>query len=103
MKKLFIYLIGMLLPFLLIAGGVEETEKVNSETKTTEVELTETDQLLERLETINEMDKSELTRSEKKELRKEVKAIEKELRQQNGIYISVGGLIVILLLILIFR
>jgi hypothetical protein len=103
MKKLFIYMIMLLLPFFLIAGSGAETTMTNSEAASPDVELASTDQLVERIETINDMDKSELTRAEKKELRKEVRSIEKELKQRNGIYISVGGLIVILLLILIFR
>jgi hypothetical protein len=48
------------------------------------------------------MDKSELNSSEKKELRKEVRKINAELRSTgNGIYISVGAIIIILLLIII--
>jgi hypothetical protein len=58
--------------------------------------------LIERLEQINEMDKSSLSRTDKRTLRKEVKGIEKELRtQSDGVYISVGGVIIILLLLII--
>jgi len=58
--------------------------------------------MLNRIDEIKEMDRSELSRAERKELRKEVREINKELRATgNGIYISVGALIIILLLIII--
>jgi hypothetical protein len=58
--------------------------------------------MLERLEEIKGMDKSELDRLEKKALRKEVRAIQSQIRTSgNGIYITTGALIVILLLIII--
>ncbi len=62
--------------------------------------------LINRLQQIREMDKNHLTSSEKKELRTELKAMKKEFRadKRNGIYLSIGGLIIIiLLLILILR
>lgn len=60
--------------------------------------------MLNRLEEIKAMDKSEMKASEKKELRKEVRTIKANLAaSKNGVYISVGGIIIIvLLLILIF-
>ena len=58
--------------------------------------------LLDRLNEIKEMDKSNLTPAEKKELRKELRETKKELRQvSDGVYISAGALIVILLLLII--
>jgi hypothetical protein len=58
--------------------------------------------MLDRLEEIKAMDKSNLERAEKKALRMEVRAIKTQLRTTgNGIYISAGALIIILLLILI--
>lgn len=60
--------------------------------------------LLDRLAEIEHMDKSKLTRREKKALRKEVREIKKGLAADGvggTIYISAGALIVILLLILL--
>ena len=64
-----------------------------------------TQQLMNRLIEIRNMDKSNLTSSEKKALRKEVKEIKKEVRQnQYGVYLSVGAIIIIVvLLILLLR
>ncbi|MGX7668916.1 hypothetical protein [Flavobacterium pedocola] len=59
-------------------------------------------QLVERLKEIRAMDKSEMTRAEKKELRKEVKAIKKELATDHkGVYLSVGAIIIIILLLIL--
>jgi hypothetical protein len=48
------------------------------------------------------MDKSELSSTEKKELRKEVRAIKAELKSTgNGIYLSVGAIIIVILLLIL--
>ncbi len=59
-------------------------------------------QLLQRLEEIKGMDKSELTKLEKKGLRKEVKEIKKEMKAiSGGVYLSVGAIIIIVLLLIL--
>ena len=68
----------------------------------TSTENTRANVLVNRLEEIKEMDKSKMTRTEKKELRKEVKAIKSELRStSNGVYLSVGAIIIIILLLIL--
>lgn len=58
--------------------------------------------LLNRLQEIKDIDKSSLTRSEKKELRKEIKAINSEVRaNKNGIYLSIGAAIIVILLLIL--
>jgi len=55
-----------------------------------------------RLNEIKDMDKSNLTSSDKKSLRKEVRAINRELKTMNGgVYLSVGAIIIIILLLII--
>lgn len=55
-----------------------------------------------RLNEINEMDLENLESSDKKELRKEVRSIKKELKEiGGGVYISAGGLILVLILLII--
>ena len=59
-------------------------------------------QLIQRLEEIKDMNKSTLTGSEKKELRKEVKGIKKEMKAiSGGVYLSVGAIIIIILLLIL--
>lgn len=104
MKKLAIYPIGIIM-FLLysVALHAENEPKSLLATNTIEnVESAETDNLVERIEYINEMDKSDLSSAEKRELRKEVRSIQKELVQRGTyIYISGSALIIILLLIIL--
>ena len=58
--------------------------------------------LLDRLNEINAMDKSKLTSSEKKELRKEVRLTKKQLKELGGgVYLSVGAIIIIVILLII--
>jgi len=55
-----------------------------------------------RVEEIRDMDKSNMTTMEKRELRKEMKAIKENVRKDGGIiYISVGTLLLIVLIIII--
>lgn len=75
-----------------------------STTPTTEkpVASAEATQLLRRLDEIKAMDKSELSKSQKKELRKEVKGIKKELRAVGGgVYLSTAAIIIIALLLIL--
>lgn len=58
--------------------------------------------MLNRLEEIKAMDKSSLKSSEKRELRKEVRAIKADLKATgNGVYFSVGAIIIIILLLIL--
>ena len=62
----------------------------------------EAERLINRLEEIKAMDKSNMTRAEKKALRKEVKEIRATLRSTgNGVYLSVGAIIIIILLLIL--
>lgn len=58
--------------------------------------------LLLRLDEIKAMDKSELSSIEKKTLRKEVRDIKSTLKSTgNGVYLSVGAIIIIILLLIL--
>lgn len=62
----------------------------------------EVNELTIRIDEIRNMDKSNLTKQEKSELRKEVKEMKKSLRKaSNGIYIGAGTLLVALLVVLL--
>lgn len=69
---------------------------------TTPVENPQAQALLTRLDEIKAIDKTALTSSERKDLRKEVKSIKKELKTMNqGVYLSVGAIIIIVLLLIL--
>lgn len=85
--------IGMISPaFAAGENPVTGTPKSANELRGQEI----TNRLIE----IKNMDKSTLTISEKRELRKEVKEMKKD-RRRNGIYLSVGAVIIIVLLLII--
>ena len=54
-----------------------------------------------RIEEIRDIDKSDLSGEEKKELKNELRDIREQMRKAGGIYISVGALILILILLVI--
>lgn len=58
-------------------------------------------QMKNRVEYIKAMDKSSLTKEDRKALRTELRNMRKESRAVTGVYISVGALIIILLLLII--
>jgi|ERR1043166_1756646 hypothetical protein len=58
--------------------------------------------LLQRLNDLNAMDKSGLTRLEKTKMQTELRSIRDQLRVMNGgIYLSAGAIIIILLILII--
>jgi uncharacterized ferredoxin-like protein len=54
-----------------------------------------------RVEEIRDMDKSDMTALEKRELRNELKVIKKDMRGSGAIYIGTGTLILIIILIIL--
>lgn len=101
MKKNKIYIaiisLSLLLSFYPNLSSAETPKPTNSNDSTLVV------QWLTRLETIEGMDKSNLSKTEKHEIRQEVKQIKKELKTAgNGLYISSGALILIIILLIIF-
>jgi hypothetical protein len=78
-----------------------EKEPIRTHANTNEVP-SEVKVMINRLNDIKEMDKSSLNRTERKELRKEVRTIKKSIKAAgSGLYISSGAIIIILLLIII--
>ena len=100
MRKLSFYLMVMILSVCTIPTSTYAAEKNSSDTPK-EIPA-EVKTMLNRLNEIKEMDKSELSSSERKELRTEVKTIKKNLRASNqGVYLSVGAIIIIVLLLIL--
>lgn len=60
------------------------------------------DAMVNRIKEIRDMDKSDLSRAERKALRKEVKDIKATLKaSNNGVYLSLGAIIIIILLLIL--
>lgn len=100
MKKL-VYIAFSFIMLLSTANLANATEK-NDKVLTTEQQV-KLNQLTNRVEQIRSMDKSNLTRTEKKALRKELQQMKKEANaiSNGGIYLSVTALLVIIIVLLI--
>ena len=103
MKKLSIYFMLLLLSVSIIPtstfAGVNRSNSINNNPKEIPAEAKI---LIDRLKEIKKMDKSEMTKVEKTELRNEVKTIKTTLRtSHSGVYLSVGAIIIIILLLIL--
>ena len=103
MKKISLYLMVMLLSLTAFANTPTPVEKNPNTTPTTTEMPVEVKTMLARLNEIKAMDKSSLTSSDKKELRKEVRTIKKNLKASGngGVYLSIGAIIIIILLLIL--
>jgi len=93
-----------IIPLLLIAMSVSLLTPVFAANVTpgkTEVpKEVRAQQIESRLIEIRDLSKTNLSSTEKKELRKEVKSLKKEARN-GGIYLSIGAIIIIILLLIL--
>lgn len=103
MKKSTLCLLMMLLSLIALptAAFATSTDPIATTVPTKEIPA-EVKVLLNRLEEIKTMDKSKLNRFEKKTLRKEVREIKSNLASTgNGVYLSVGAIIIVVLLLIL--
>lgn len=104
MKKAFLNLALASAMFLAGSTQVMANDRPAKEEKVfTESELERFKEVEARILEIKEMNFSEMSREEKKDIRAELKELNKEAKQRNGsgLYISTGALIVILILLII--
>ena len=103
MKKVTFYLMMIVLSLGVIPTQIYASEKNPTSITNTPKEVpAEVKILLNRLDEIKAMDKSSLNSAEKKELRKEARAIKEELKSTgNGVYLSVGAIIIVILLLIL--
>ena len=106
MKKLTVLCIALMLTLGAFSSHAADRTKplVTSETAALTME-NEINVLKVRIEAIKAIDRSTLSSAEKKELRTELRGMKRDLNQKtqasNGVYISTGLIIVILLLIIL--
>ena len=103
MKKLTISILSTVLLFACMLTPLKATTMDNSTPTSTSTAATmsaaETNTLTTRLQEIKATDKSGMSRSEKRELRKETNSIKKKL--SGGVYISAGALILIAIILIL--
>ena len=109
MKKFTIGILTTLLLLLFISVHVNAGTRTSTPSKNTTtiaatktIESAEARVLLTRLDEIKAMDKSMLSSSDRRVLRKEVRSIKSQLGDLGGgVYLSVGGILLIILLLII--
>lgn len=100
MKKITVALMAAVLSFTFIPA---ETQAASAKTEiAVNADAAKAQVLLNRVEEIRLMNKTNLSPAEKKEMRKELRSIREQLKDlSGGVYISAGALIVILILLII--
>lgn len=95
----------LLIAFALVLSCASITRSFAADVTTTNTAVANEarlEQMKTRLEEIKHMDKSNLTREERKELRHEVKDMRKEAKAMSGgVYLSVGAIIIIILVLIL--
>lgn len=102
MKKLIVTISAALLLVAFTPIQSKASEKNPTSISSTKTESAEVKALINRVNEINAMDRSSMTKAEKKELRKELRSIKREVNHSQGgvVYVS-GGLILLIILLII--
>ena len=102
MKKFTVLFLTVLLSLSLVSVYATTEIKPSAPLTANTTEKAASKVLISRLNEIKELDKSNMTSSDKKALRTEVKTIKKQLKEyRGGIYLSLGAVIIIVLLLII--
>jgi len=105
MKKLIAFIITALMLVSFNPIQSRAAEKDPKSISLTGKESPELTALINRVNEINAMDRSTMSKAEKKEIRKELRAIKKEAKRHDGggvVFVSGGLLIFILVLLIVF-
>lgn len=82
--------------------GASKSKKAVTDKIENKLSAEEVSRLTKRVEEIRDMDKSNLTVTEKRELRKELKTTKENVRKDGGyIYVSAGTVILIIILVIL--
>lgn len=101
MKKI-IYTLTAVIMLSFSANSVHASDKAPVK-NLTESQQQQIQQIQQRVEAIRDMDKSGLSRQERKELRSELRDMKEQARAVSGggVYLSVGAIIIIILLLIL--
>ncbi|MBB2146704.1 hypothetical protein GM921_14465 [Pedobacter sp. LMG 31464] len=101
MKK-FIYSLVLIFTLGISTNTVSAATTKEPKTEMTAEQKVQFEKIVNRVEEIRNMDKSNLTRVEKKALRKELREMKDKARAlSGGVYLSVGAIIIIILLLIL--
>jgi hypothetical protein len=98
-KKIYLLATAILLS---VASPAVMAKSKPAEAPLTEQQQAKLQSIESRVLEIKKMDKSSLTRQERKDLRNELQGMKKEAKAMNGgVYLSVGAIIIIILLLIL--
>ncbi|MFC4213314.1 hypothetical protein ACFOWA_19120 [Pedobacter lithocola] len=101
MKK-FIYTLALIFSLGVSFNSVQAAEKAKNPTELTTEQSLKLEKIKTRVEEIRDMDKSNLTKAERKALRSELRELKGQARAvSGGVYLSVGAIIIIILLLIL--
>jgi len=102
MKK-FIYTLALVFSLGISFNAAQAADKkAKNPTELSAEQTVQLERIKTRVEEIRDMDKSNLTKSERKALRKELKELKGQARAMSGgVYLSVGAIIIIILLLIL--
>jgi hypothetical protein len=102
MKKTILVFFLLISGQMVIAGPGDKNDGNKDKTELTEAQLERLSEMESRVNEIKAMDFREISKDERKEIREELKSMKAEARENgNGIYLSVGAIIVILLILIL--
>ena len=100
MKKKIYFLAAAFM--LMLATPSVMAKDAKSKPEMTERQTARVEEISRRVKEIKGMDKSELSRQDRKDLRNELLEMKKEAKAMNGgVYLSVGAIIIIILLLIL--
>jgi len=102
MKKITLSLMAVALSLTFIPQQLIAANPTATAVVVTPGDQAKADAILLRLTEIKNLDKSSMSSAEKKTLRKEVRSLKKEMKENSrGVYLSVGAIIIIILLLIL--
>ncbi|HEY8388239.1 MAG TPA: hypothetical protein VIK74_06520 [Parasegetibacter sp.] len=104
-KQIFTCLLSLFLISAVTPGAFANNPiKDKYDRMTTEERTARVEEIRNRVEEIRRMDKSDLSKTDRKELKKELKDLKQEAKaaqQVKGVYLSIGAIIIIILLLIL--
>lgn len=102
MKRL-IYTLTLIFTLGISANTVSANDRMDKrKAELTAEQKVQFERIVNRVEQIRDMDKSQLSSSERSELRKELRELKSQARAMSGgVYLSVGAIIIIILLLIL--
>lgn len=102
MKKTLLIFFLLITGPMAMAGSGDMSDGNKDKIELTEAQQARLDEMKARVDEIKEMDFGAMSKDERKEIREELKSMKAEARETgNGLYLSVGAIIIIILLLIL--